>query len=82
MLFRSVVEYRYDTEEELIGVVNERGELYALERDALARIVGETDYWGQTRRYRYGSGGELLDSTDPLGQTIRYRYDRRGRLVE
>ncbi|VWB28632.1 rhsD protein [Burkholderia lata] len=78
----SVVKYHYDTEGKLIGVVNERSELYALERNALGRVVGETDYWGQTRRYRYGATGELLESTDPLGQTIRYRYDRLGRLTE
>ncbi|MDN7673479.1 RHS repeat-associated core domain-containing protein [Burkholderia oklahomensis] len=78
----TTVEYRYDTEEQLIGVVNERSELYALERDALGRIVVETDYWGQARRYRYGAAGELLYSTDPLGQTIEYRYDRLGRIVQ
>ncbi|KGS24712.1 transposase [Burkholderia pseudomallei] len=78
----TTVEYRYDTEEQLIGVVNERSELYALERDALGRIVVETDYWGQARRYRYGAAGELLCSTDPLGQTVEYRYDWLGRIVQ
>ncbi|MBN3734657.1 RHS repeat-associated core domain-containing protein [Burkholderia sp. Tr-20390] len=78
----SVVEYRYDSEQQLIGVVNERGELYHLVRDALGRVTEETDYWGQTRRYRYGVAGELLQSIDPLGQTIEYGYDRSGRLVQ
>nr|WP_277405096.1 RHS repeat-associated core domain-containing protein [Burkholderia sp. Ac-20349] len=78
----AIVEYLYDTESQLIGLVNERGELYALDRDALGRIIGETDYWGQKRCYRYGATGELLASTDPLGRTIQYRYDKLGRLTE
>ena len=40
------VEYHYDTEERLIGVTNQRGERYDLNRDALGRIVEEVDYWG------------------------------------
>ncbi|OXI38581.1 RHS repeat-associated core domain-containing protein [Burkholderia aenigmatica] len=78
----TTVEYRYDTEGQLIGLVNEHSEFYALERDALGRIIVETDFWGQERRYRYGAAGELLYSTDSLGQTIEYRYDRLVRIVE
>ncbi|WP_175754538.1 RHS repeat-associated core domain-containing protein [Burkholderia ambifaria] len=78
----TVVEYLYDSEEDLVGVVNERGEHHTLKRDPLARIVEEIDYWGQSWKYQYHPNGALFRSTDPRGQEIEYVSDARGRVVE
>ncbi len=78
---RHVVEYRYDTEEQLIGVVNQRGEHYLLNRDPLGRIVEEIDYWGQSRHYTYDAAGRLTTTVDPLGQRIVFATDKLGRII-
>ena len=75
------VEYRYDTEEQLIAVINQRGETYQLVRDALGRIVEEVDYWGQSRRYTYDAAGRLTATVDPLGQRIAFTTDKLGRIT-
>ena len=66
----------------LIGVRNQRGELYHLRRDALGRIVEEIDYWGQSRRYTYDPAGSLTHSIDPLGRRIDYASDALGRITQ
>ena len=75
-----VVHYHYDTEEQLIGVSNQRGERYELRRDALGRVVEEVDYWGQATRYAFDLTGHLKQSVDPLGRSIDYTTDKLGRI--
>ena len=75
------VRYRYDTEERLLGVENERGQRYTLERDALGRVMRATDYWGQTTEYRHAGAGPLAASVDALGRTTAYAFDAAGRLA-
>lgn len=74
--------YEHDTEERLVGVRNQRGEWHRKRRDALGRIVEETDYWGRTRRYTLTLAGKLTSVTDPLGRTIAYRTDGLRRVLE
>lgn len=75
-----VVQYHYDTEEQLIGVSNQRGEMYELRRDALGRVVEEVDYWGQATRYVFDLAGHLKQSVDPLGRVIDFTTDELGRV--
>ncbi|MCW7536941.1 DUF6531 domain-containing protein [Aquabacterium sp. A7-Y] len=75
-----VVEYHHDTEEQLIGVSNQRGETYRLRRDALGRVVEEVDYWGQSTAYSFDPAGHLRQSCDPLGRIVSYTTDQLGRI--
>ncbi|WP_199914969.1 RHS repeat-associated core domain-containing protein, partial [Xanthomonas fragariae] len=75
------VEYRYDSEEQLVAVINQRGEAYRLRRDPLGRIVEETDYWGQSRQYQYNACGRLTAAIDPLCKRIGFATDALGRIV-
>lgn len=74
------VEYRYDTEEQLVAVINQRGETYQLVRDARGRIVEEVDCWGQSRRYSYDAAGRLTATVDPLDQRA-FTTDKLGRIT-
>lgn len=76
------VEYLHDAEGWLVGVRNQRGELYRLRRDALGRILEELDYWGQSRRYIYDGSGYLVASLDPLNQRIDFVCDPLGHIVK
>ncbi|MDR5818880.1 hypothetical protein QCE62_35240, partial [Caballeronia sp. LZ033] len=53
----NVTHYRYNTEEQLVGVTNERGETWHLKRDAVGRLVEEIGYDKRSRRYAYDPAG-------------------------
>src|SRR5262249_28572017 len=78
----TTIEYVYDTEEQLIGVRNQRGELYQIRRDPRCQAIAETDFWGQSRRYAYSLGGQLRESIDPLARRIAYQTDALGQIVK
>lgn len=75
------VRYAYDSEERVVAVGNERGELSRFVRDPLGRVQRELDYWGQQREYSYDSAGRLASTTDPLGQTVEMEYDELDRMI-
>ncbi len=78
----SQTEYLYDTEEQLIGVKNQRGKTWQLKRNAEGRLIEEVDYWGQSRGYQYNAVGHLTGSHDPLGQILAVTCDKLGRITE
>jgi YD repeat-containing protein len=75
------VEYVYDTEERLVGLRNQRSQTFSLIRDPLGRVIEETDYWGQTRRFQFDAGGYVTGMVDALGRQTSYTTDALGRLV-
>ncbi len=76
------MQYHYDTEEQLIGLTNQRGERYTLRRDPLGRIVEEVDYWGQSNHLSNTMRPDVLTATiDPLGQRIAFDTDKLGRIT-
>ncbi len=75
------VRYAYDSEEQLLAVGNERGELSRFLRDPLGRVERELDYWGQQREYKYDAAGRLAATVDPLGQRIEMEYDELDRMI-
>jgi RHS repeat-associated protein len=78
----STLRYQYDTEERLVGVVNERGERYELVRDPLGRIIKEIDYWGNARCYEYDPSGKSVRITDALGRPTVLDLDPLGRVTK
>ena len=56
--------------------------MYRLQRDAIGRVIAETDYWGQTTRYRYNLAGHLQARLDPLGQVMQMTTDVMGRVTQ
>lgn len=78
----SSVRYEYDTEERLIGVINQRGEHFIIERDALGRVVRCIDYWKGMTHYWYNSASNLTKKIDPLNRVTLYEYDPVGRSIK
>jgi RHS repeat-associated protein len=76
------IEYHYDTEEQLIAITNQKGETYRLRRDALGRVVEETDFWGQIWRHELTLAGHIRRTTDPLGHVSEYTTDALGRVLK
>ena len=77
----TAVEFLYDTEEQLRGLLNEHGLLYRFELDALGQVVTETGFDGLQRRYTRDSGGQILELRLPDQQITRYAYDVMGRVT-
>ncbi|SEP46728.1 RHS repeat-associated core domain-containing protein [Rhodospirillales bacterium URHD0017] len=76
------IEYHYDTEERLIAITNQKGESYRLGRDALGRVVEETDYWGHAWRRELTPAGHVRRTVDPLGRVSEYTTDALGRVLK
>ncbi|PNS11483.1 type IV secretion protein Rhs, partial [Mixta theicola] len=74
--------YHYDPEDRLLAVINQTGQRWQLTRDALGRVVTETDYYGQSTHYRWDKSENLIARRDPLGREVRYRYNAAGQLSE
>jgi len=49
--------------------------------DARYRRVATENALGETTRFRYDSGNNLLELTEPLGHVTRYAYDELGALL-
>jgi RHS repeat-associated protein len=75
------VEYLHDTEERLVGIINQNGDIYKLKRDAIGRVIEERDYWGQITKYKFDLAGMLIEKCDPLDRVTNYNFDKLGRLI-
>ncbi len=78
----AVLTAEYDARNRLAAAVS--GETRAalaptVARDALNRITGSTDSFGNELGYSYDAAGRLAELRLPSG-TVRYQYDRSGRL--
>jgi RHS repeat-associated protein len=86
-----VLRYHYDTERNLVGLTNAKGERYGFSWDKDDRLVEQVGFDGRTQRYRYDRAGRVVaqaerDGVDASGQArwrlTQLRRDPLGRLVE
>lgn len=73
---------RRDSEGRLKAIINESGETYSFELDALGRVVSETAFDGTTRSYWHDPTGRVERVRHPDGGEDVLKYDAVGRLVE
>ncbi|MDT7486809.1 RHS repeat-associated core domain-containing protein [Citrobacter koseri] len=73
--------YEYDTEDQLVAVINQINQRWQIVRDSLGRIVEERDWRGQSTRYQWSADGLLSARTAPDGSTLNYRHDKQGRIT-
>ncbi len=77
-----VVRYVYDTEDDLIGVVNEAGERYAIERNLAGRVVKSAVSTGGVLELWYDRGGRCRRWSTPREKRTRIERDALGRVVK
>ena len=75
------VEFSYDTEEDLRGIINEEGYAYRFERDALGRVVAEHAFDGLAQTYVRDPAGQVVAVVKPGGGRTEYDLDVMGRTV-
>jgi len=80
-----VLRYHYDSERNLVGLTNAKGEAYTLQWDLDRRLVGETGFDGRRRRYEYDPLGGLVAQAEAVApddwRVTRMARDAAGRLV-
>lgn len=77
---RKVV-YQYNTEEQLVSVTNEKGEVYQFERDAKGNIIKEVGFDNLTRTYQRDYSGLIKKINRPGDRFTKYGYDKLGRVI-
>jgi RHS repeat-associated protein len=73
--------YGYSTEDELVSVRNELGELYTLERDVCQRVVRERTFDGREHNIQRDSAGRVVAFFRPRKSEQRLEYDSRNRVA-
>lgn len=76
------VEIYYDTEEQLIGIKNEQGQLHQIERDPLGNIELESGYDGINKFYKRDSEGQIQSILRASGIESTFEYDPMGRILK
>ncbi|MBM6671184.1 AHH domain-containing protein [Phocaeicola coprophilus] len=78
---RGVVAFRYDREERLVHVVNERMQRYEFELDAAGNVIAETGFDRGRRTYLRDRAGRVASETLPSGIVREYGYDNASRVT-
>ena len=78
---RGVVNFRYDREERLRRVTNERLQSYEFTLDAVGNVTAEKGFDGAVRHYLRDRGGRVVRETLPSGTEREYGYDACSRVT-
>ncbi|MBK9262907.1 MAG: RHS repeat protein [Polyangiaceae bacterium] len=77
-----VVTYAYDTEEHLVGIVNERGEEYRFDLDPAGRTLREWRFDGAKVVFHHDVAGRCCEKVNGARQRTRFVRDAAGRVIE
>ena len=78
---RGGVHFRYDREERLRRVTNERLQSYEFALDAVGNVTAEKGFDGAVRHYLRDRGGRVVRETLPSGTEREYGYDACSRVT-
>ena len=78
---RGVVNFRYDREERLRRVINERLQSYEFALDAVGNVTAEKGFDGAVRHYLRDRGGRVVRETLLSGTEREYGYDACSRVT-
>lgn len=72
---RGVVAFRYDGEERLRKVINERRQCYDFDLDNTGNVISEVGFDGKRRIYKRDIAGRVVSEKLPSGTEREYEYD-------
>jgi RHS repeat-associated protein len=76
------LQFEYDTEDRLVGVVNEAGERHCFGLDGVGRVREEIGFDGRARTCSRDEAGRVIETLLPNGRHSKNVYDVVGRLLE
>lgn len=77
----ATVRFRYDTEDQLVEIENEKGEKYRLQRDACGNVQEEYGFDGRKRWYERDACGRVKKIHKASRRQTEVEYDACGRTV-
>lgn len=77
----TTVRFEYDTEEQLVGILNEHGHAYRFQLSPTGQVLVEVGFDGVRRRYVRDRAGQVSEVHRASGLVSRYGYDPAGRVV-
>lgn len=78
---RGVVAFRYDGEERLRKVINERRQCYDFDLDNTGNVISEVGFDGKRRIYKRDIAGRGVSEKLPSGTEREYEYDAASRVT-
>ncbi|PHN05116.1 DUF6531 domain-containing protein [Flavilitoribacter nigricans] len=75
------VEFRYDTEEQLIAIKNEKNDYYRFKLDENGNVREEIGFDGLTRAYKRDEAGRITQVLRPNGLITTHEYDLADRVT-
>lgn len=79
---RGTTQYRYNTEEQLTKILNEKGEAYTFTLDSVGNVLQEQSFDDAIKKYERDLAGQVTKLTKNSGKTITYDYDNSGRITD
>ncbi len=73
--------FKYDTEEQLVRIINEKGLPYRFVLDPAGNVTEEIGFDGITRQYERNPAGWVTKVNRPGGKFTEYNYDDCGRVT-
>lgn len=78
----ATVKFEYDTEEQLISIINEQQKIYRFERNANGEIISETGYGGDTRHFIKDPAGRILRINRPDQHYSLFNYNATNQIIK
>lgn len=75
------VTYEYDSEEEVVTVINQNGESHSFIADPRGDVLEQRFFDGRTERYEYNSRGDITGIVNNQGLRLELSYDENSNLV-
>ncbi|HKU38253.1 MAG TPA: DUF6531 domain-containing protein, partial [Polyangiales bacterium] len=73
--------FEYDSEEQLVSIVNEHGRVFRIARDARGAVREVGDFDGSTHSFTRDAAGRVVRH-EHAGEFSEYEYDAAGRVIE
>lgn len=78
----ATIVFKYDTEEQLVKIINEHNLPYRFQLDPTGNVIEEIGFDDITRRYERNPAGWVTKVNRPAGKFTQYGYDAAGRVTE
>lgn len=75
------VHFKYNTEEQLVSIINEHKEYYLFGRNKNGEIINETGFDGLRREFQRDRAGKVLKTIRPENRFSEYEYDLNGLIT-
>lgn len=75
------VQFKYNTEEQLLAIINEHKEYYRFGRNKNGEIINEIGFDGLRREYQRDRAGKVLKVVRPENRFSEFEYDLNGRIT-